>query len=153
MAPKKNAAQKPFWETKTLEEMTPIEWEALCDGCGRCCLLKIEDEDTGDIHLTSLSCKLLNIKTCRCSDYKNRQKKVFDCLSIDLKKVRSLTWLPESCGYRRIDEGRGLAWWHPLVSGSAKTVHQAGISVKKLARSEDEVDPDELHRYIIEDFE
>jgi uncharacterized protein len=142
-------AEKPFWETKTLEQMSSEEWEQLCDGCGRCCLLKLEDEDTGEVHLTRLACKLLDLNSCQCKDYPNRQKKVHDCLSIDIAKVRSLEWLPDSCGYRRVDDGRGLAWWHPLVSGSSDTVHEAGISVRGLARSEARVKPEALFKYII----
>ena len=144
---------KPFWEVKTLEQMTSAEWESLCDGCGRCCLLKLEDEDTSQVYLTRLTCRLLDQGTCRCKDYANRHEKVHDCLSIDVAKVRSLEWLPASCGYRRIDEGRGLAWWHPLVSGSPDTVHEAGISVRSMqTRSEARVKPTTLYKYIIADF-
>ena len=147
------ADAKPFWEVKSLEQMTPSEWESLCDGCGRCCLLKLEDEDTGDVHLTRLVCRLLDQGTCKCKDYANRHTKVHDCLSIDVAKVRSLEWLPASCGYRRVDEGRGLAWWHPLVTGTPETVHEAGISVRALTtRSETRVKPESLHKYIISDF-
>lgn len=139
----------PFWETKRLSQMTQTEWESLCDGCGQCCLNKIEDEDTGDIFLTRLACRLLDIRACRCKDYENRFSRMSDCLSIDLKAVRKLKWLPESCAYRRLNEGRGLAWWHPLISGDPETVHQAGISVRDWARSERGVRKDEIARYII----
>ena len=142
----------PFWETKTLEQMSPTEWEQLCDGCGRCCLLKLEDEDSGECHLTRLACSLLDTASCRCGDYANRHSRMPDCLSIDPEKVRSLAWLPDSCGYRRVDEGRGLAWWHPLISGSAETVHEAGISVRGWVVSEATVSPVELHRFIIRDY-
>ena len=144
---------KPFWETKTLEEMSTAEWEALCDGCGRCCLNKLEDEDTGEIVLTRLACALLDIGQCRCSDYPNRFAKMPDCINLTPEKVRSLTWLPATCGYRRVKEGRGLAWWHPLVSGDPETVHQAGISVRGFARSEKGVKEHNFVRYIISDFD
>lgn len=142
----------PFWQTKSLEEMSLTEWESLCDGCGRCCLVKLEDEDTQEIHLTRLSCRLLDVGSCRCSDYPNRQSKVPDCIAIDPEKVRSLGWLPPTCGYRLIAEGRGLQWWHPLVSGSPDTVHEAGVSVRGWALNETRIKPDHLHRYIIKDF-
>jgi uncharacterized protein len=144
--------ERPFWKTKALEEMSAEEWESLCDRCARCCLLKIEDEDTGDIHLTRLACSLLDVKSCRCSDYPNRFKKMFDCLSVDPAAVRQLTWLPATCGYRLVHEGHDLKWWHPLISGSHDTVHAAGISVRGWARSETGVKPSAIHRYIIEDF-
>ncbi|MCB1526217.1 MAG: YcgN family cysteine cluster protein [Hyphomicrobiaceae bacterium] len=149
----KDEAELPFWQEKTLDEMTESEWESLCDGCGRCCLVKLEDEDNGDVHLTRLACALLDIGSCRCTDYANRHDKMPDCLSIDLATVRSLNWLPRTCAYRRLDEGRDLAWWHPLVSGSAETVHQAGISVRGWALSENSAREDAYHRFIISDFD
>ncbi|MFN3867627.1 MAG: YcgN family cysteine cluster protein [Hyphomicrobiaceae bacterium] len=142
----------PFWQTKSLDDMTQEEWESLCDGCGRCCLLKLEDEDDGTIHLTRLACGLLDIGSCRCSDYDNRHREMPDCVAITPDKVRSLAWLPVSCSYRRIADGRGLAWWHPLVSGTPETVHQAGISVRGWALSERRVSADDVLRYIISDF-
>ena len=144
---------KPFWETKSLEDMTAAEWESLCDGCGRCCLNKLEDEDTGEIVLTRLACALLDIGQCRCSDYPNRFEKMADCINLTPEKVRSIGWLPASCGYRRVKEGRGLAWWHPLISGDPETVHQAGISVRDFARSEKGVREQNFVRYILADFE
>ena len=141
--------EKPFWETKRLKDMSPDEWDSLCDGCGQCCLNKVEDEDTGKIFLTRLSCSLLDLNSCRCKDYENRFARMPDCLSIDVKAVKKLKWLPESCAYRRVNEGRGLAWWHPLVSGDPETVHQAGVSVRGWARSEKGVPEDEIARYII----
>ena len=109
--------------------MSQAEWESLCDGCGRCCLVKLEDDDTGDIHLTRLSCRLLDVKTCRCSSYETRFEKMADCVEITRKKIAKIKWLPTTCAYRGLAEGRDLAWWHPLVSGDPETVHQAGISV------------------------
>ena len=146
------AEPEPFWRTKALEELDRAEWESLCDGCGRCCLLKLEDDDTGEIHLTRLSCKLLDGASCRCRDYPNRHATVPDCVVIDAEKVRRLGWLPESCAYRRLADGRGLAWWHPLVSGSPDTIHEAGISVRGWSRSETSVSPASIHRHIIKDF-
>ena len=130
----------PFWRTKTLEEMSKAEWESLCDGCARCCLVKLEDEDTGEIHFTDLGCTLLEGDSCRCRDYRRRQSRVPDCVKLTPEKVREIPWLPKTCAYRRLAEGQDLAWWHPLVSGDPETVHAAGISVRgKLFGSEDEV--------------
>ena len=144
--------RQPFWKTKTLEEMTREEWESLCDGCGRCCLVKLEDEDTAEVYLTRLACGLLDVRTCRCKDYANRFQKMPDCLEIDVQKARELKWLPTTCAYRMVDEGRDLAWWHPLVSGTGETVHQAGISVRGLAMSERRVNEENYLNYIIPDL-
>ena len=128
---------QPFWRTKALEEMSTPEWESLCDGCGRCCLVKLEDEDTGKIHLTDLGCRLLDGRTCRCTDYARRRRRVRDCIKLTPAGVRSLPWLPKTCGYRLVAEGSDLAWGHPLISGSRETVHEAGISVRgRVAASE-----------------
>ena len=139
----------PYWQRKRLDEMTHREWEQLCDGCGRCCMLKLEDEDTDEIYLTRLSCKLLDIGQCRCTDYTRRHEKVPDCLSLTPKMVRELSWLPDTCAYRLVGEGQDLAWWHPLVSGSAETVHEAGISVRDWAMPETAARAEELHKYLV----
>ena len=140
----------PFWADKTLEEMDEEEWEALCDGCGRCCLIKLEDEDTGEIITSDVHCKLFDAETCRCSDYPNRQKKVPDCIKLTPQNVTTIGWMPRTCAYRRIAEGRGLAWWHPLVSGDPETVIMAGVSV--YGRTEDElsVSPDEWETHAVD---
>lgn len=130
----------PFWRTKTLEQMTPEEWESLCDGCGRCCLVKLQDEDTEAIAYTDIGCKLLDDFACTCRDYPTRQAQVPDCVRLTPETVRALDWLPPSCGYRLVEEGRDLYWWHHLVSGDRETVHAAGVSVRKrVAALEDEL--------------
>ena len=127
-----------FWKTKTLEEMSASEWESLCDGCARCCLEKLEDEDTGKIYFTHISCTLLDAGLCACKDYPNRSAKVSDCVRLSPENVRTLNWLPPSCGYKLVAEGRDLYWWHPLISGDPDTVHSAGISVRgKTVREQD----------------
>jgi uncharacterized cysteine cluster protein YcgN (CxxCxxCC family) len=120
----------PFWRAKTLAEMTDAEWESLCDGCGRCCLLKLEDEDTGEIHATDIGCALFDAGSCRCTDYHNRSERVSDCVRLTPQTLATIPWLPATCGYRLVREGKDLPWWHPLVSGRAETVIEAGISVK-----------------------
>jgi uncharacterized cysteine cluster protein YcgN (CxxCxxCC family) len=134
------AEPAPFWRAKALEDMSTAEWESLCDGCGRCCLVKLEDEDTGAIHFTDIGCKLLDGDTCRCADYRRRRRRVRDCVKLTPETVRSLTWLPVTCAYRLVADGRDLAWWHPLVSGSDETVHEAGVSVRgRVSASEEDV--------------
>ncbi len=129
-------AAKPFWRRKSLEEMTATEWESLCDGCGKCCLNKIEDVDTGEILPTRVACRLLDLGSCRCTDYGRRTRLVPDCVVLTPANVATIPWMPASCAYRRLAEGRDLAWWHPLVSGDPETVHQAGISVRGRVISE-----------------
>lgn len=139
-----------FWRTKRLGEMTQPEWESLCDGCGRCCLNKLIDEDTSRTVFTDVGCKLLDGETCRCTDYAHRQAKVKDCVRLTPRNVRRLTWLPPTCGYRLVAEGRDLYWWHPLKSGSAETVHQAGVSVRgRVTASEKDVPDEKLEEYIV----
>jgi uncharacterized cysteine cluster protein YcgN (CxxCxxCC family) len=120
----------PFWRTTPLEQMSPEQWESLCDGCGRCCLVKLEDEDTGEIAYTDVGCTLLDSQACRCRDYPNRQAKVADCVRLTPASVRTLHWLPPTCAYRLLAEGEDLYWWHPLVSGDPESVHAAGMSVR-----------------------
>lgn len=126
----------PFWQSKPLEEMTHLEWEALCDGCGKCCMNKLEDEETGEIHFTNVACKLFDAKTCRCQNYVNRRKIVPQCHQLTPKKVRRLSWLPSSCAYRLIAEGKELPSWHHLISGSRTTIHKVGASMRHRVISE-----------------
>ncbi len=128
-----------FWKRKSLRELDDAEWESLCDGCGRCCLNKIEFEDTGEIVWTDIRCKLLDPSSCRCSDYVNRRAHVPDCIRLTVEEVETLTWLPPTCGYRLVKEGRDLYWWHPLVSGDPDTVHAAGISVRDRTVNETDI--------------
>jgi hypothetical protein len=142
----------PFWKTTPLSDLTPDQWESLCDGCGQCCLLKVEDEDTGRIFSTRLACQLLDIGTCRCRDYANRLAHVPDCVRLDAGAILELPWLPPTCAYRRLAEGWDLAWWHPLVSGDPETVHQAGVSIRGWARSETGVPASKLAHYIVDEI-
>jgi uncharacterized cysteine cluster protein YcgN (CxxCxxCC family) len=141
--------ETPFWRRKRLDEMSAAEWESLCDGCGQCCLLKLEDEDTGDVYLTRLACSMLDHGSCRCKDYENRFARMPDCVAIDAGTVGSLRWLPETCAYRLIDEGKDLHWWHPLVSGEADSVHWAGVSVRGWATCESRATPETMEHFII----
>ena len=122
--------ETPFWQNKTLSEMSSNEWAALCDGCAKCCLHKIEDEDNGEIFYTDVACSQLNLNSCRCKNFSKRTALVADCIELTKDKLASLKWLPPSCAYRLLDEGKDLPWWHPLVSGDLNTVHTAGVSVK-----------------------
>lgn len=141
---------KNYWQKKELEDMTRAEWEALCDGCGRCCLVKFEDEDTGAIAYTDVGCTFLDGDTCRCRDYKNRQKKVADCVRLTPEVVRTLKWLPPTCAYKLLAEGEDLPDWHPLITGDPDSVHRAGISVRKrISASEEDLTIEELERRIV----
>ncbi|HSH48259.1 MAG TPA: YcgN family cysteine cluster protein [Halomonas sp.] len=137
-----------FWERYTLEELTREEWEALCDGCGQCCLMKLEDDD-GDLAVLDVACELLDIETCRCRDYANRLIRVPDCRQLTPQRAYDYRWLPKSCAYRRLAEGRKLAGWHPLLSGDPERVHRKGISVRNFAVSGRLVPDHELENHII----
>ncbi len=137
----------PFWKRKSLAEMTRAEWESLCDGCGRCCLNKLENETTGEIYFTDVACRLLDMASCRCVSYEDRKRFVPDCRILTPSNIESLSWLPSTCGYRIVNEGGELYWWHPLVSGDPETVHRAGISVR--GRIVSERDTDDLENHVV----
>lgn len=141
-------ASRPFWETKSLEQMTVPEWESLCDGCGLCCLIRFEDEDTGEIFPTRVHCRLFDSQACACTNYPERKRYVPDCIKLTPHNIETLQWMPLSCAYRRIHEGRGLADWHPLVSGNPESVHEAGVSIRGETFSEEDLaDPEDAVQY------
>jgi uncharacterized cysteine cluster protein YcgN (CxxCxxCC family) len=141
-----------FWETVPMDRMNRAEWEALCDGCGKCCLNKLEDEETGEVALTRLACRLLDDESCLCSQYPIRHQFVPECIVLTPKTVRdNLYWLPQTCAYRLVVEGRPLYPWHPLISGEPETVHAAGVSVRGLTIPEFEVGEDDWEDHIIEE--
>ena len=127
---------KPFWETKTLHEMTVQEWESLCDGCAKCCLQKLQDDDTEEVYYTDIVCRYMNSDSCQCTQYEKRQTLVPNCVWLKPEDVESFHWLPRTCAYRSVYEGRGLPEWHPLITGDASSVHIAGVSVKGKVVSE-----------------
>jgi len=131
---------RPFWETTSLERMNREQWESLCDGCGLCCLIRFEDVDSGEVIPTRVHCRLLDAATCSCSNYPGRKREVPDCISLTPALIPRLGWMPKSCAYRRLHEGRGLADWHPLISGDPESVHRAGVSVRGQTISESELE-------------
>lgn len=137
--------QKPFWLSKSLLEMTSSEWESLCDGCGKCCLIKLEDSDTGEVHYTNVACHLLNAHTCRCKDYAKRKLRVPDCIELTPSDVEEFQWLPITCAYRLVHEEKDLPDWHPLISGRPQSVHEAGMSVSHRVVKETSVVDIEAH--------
>ncbi|MBL4711776.1 MAG: YcgN family cysteine cluster protein [Gammaproteobacteria bacterium] len=138
-----------FWESKTLQQMNHAEWESLCDGCGLCCLVKIEDEDTAEVFNTTVSCRQLDIETCRCRDYKNRLEDVPMCTQITLENIPQMHWLPQTCAYKLLYKGKPLPSWHPLITGGNGSVHDVGISAKWFAQSEEYIHPEQLMEFVI----
>lgn len=138
-----------FWEQYPLEELTAEEWEALCDGCGQCCLLKFQDEESGELAVLNLACELLDVHSCRCSDYESRLERVPECTRLTPERVEEFRWLPHSCAYRRVAEGRKLARWHPLLSGDPERVHRKGVSVRSFAVTSRGVPEEQYEDHII----
>jgi len=138
-----------FWETKTLDEMSDAEWESVCDGCGRCCLQKLEDEDTSKVHYTDIACKLLDTDTCQCKHYSSRFDHVPDCVAVRPLDEQKLKWLPTSCAYVKLAKGEPLAEWHPLLSGNPNSVHTAGIGISGRCFPETEVPVSEWEQHLI----
>ena len=150
MATDQSPEDIPFWRRKSLDEMTDSEWESLCDGCGRCCLNKLVEEGSDRTFYTDVGCRLLDGDTCRCRDYEHRLAKVDDCVRLTPKNLAGITWLPPSCAYVLLAEGKDLYWWHPLVSGDPETVHAAGVSVRgRVGSSEKDVPDEELEDHIV----
>jgi uncharacterized cysteine cluster protein YcgN (CxxCxxCC family) len=140
---------QPFWQRKKLTELTAEEWESLCDGCGRCCLKKLQDETTGRVAYTDVACKLLDRDRCRCRGYRRRHELVPDCVALRPDDEQTFAWLPTTCAYRKLAAGKPLEWWHPLVSGDPDSVHRAGISVRGRTLREADVPVDELDTRVI----
>ncbi|MEL6323484.1 MAG: YcgN family cysteine cluster protein [Pseudomonadota bacterium] len=135
---------KPFWETKTLQEMTTTEWESLCDGCGKCCLVLLEDDEDGSVWETDIACRLYDADKRRCTDYSNRHARVPDCVQITPENAATLTWMPTTCAYGRIARGEGLADWHPLVTGDPASTARSGNAARKSLLNEAEIDADDF---------
>lgn len=141
---------REFWKTKSLDELSDAQWESLCDGCGKCCLLKLQNQDTDEIHYTSLACKLLDTATCRCTDYDNRKKWVPDCLILRPLTPVIVSILPGTCSYRLLYSGKELPHWHPLVTGDKNSTINANMSVADKVISESCIHPDDIENYIID---
>ena len=141
--------QRAFWKTKPISDMSHSEWESLCDGCGKCCLNKLENDDTGEVHYTKIACRLLDNESCKCSQYSIRHQFVPDCIVLTPKNISEHAyWLPKTCAYYLLWKGKDLFDWHPLVSGDTNTVHEANVSVKEKTIAEFEVDEDEWEDYL-----
>ena len=143
------AWSRDYWREVPLADMTPYQWEQLCDGCGKCCLQKLEDEDTGEVYYTSLSCQLLDTHSARCTDYSHRLSRVPDCLNLSPDNLASVDWLPVTCAYRLLAEGQDLPEWHPLITGDPESVHRAGISVRGRVQPETTVPEEDWEEHVI----
>ena len=141
--------KKNFWEEKSLTEMTKQEWESLCDGCAKCCLIKLEDIDTAKVYYSKVVCKLMDQNTCQCTNYQERSTIVSDCVWLTPKDIDQFHWLPSTCAYRLLAEGKSLEWWHPLISGDPATVHEAGVSIRGRCISEEHVHPNGYEEHLI----
>ena len=139
---------KPFWETTPLDRMTRAQWESLCDGCGKCCVHKLEDDETGQIFPTNVACRLLDPRTALCKDYPNRKAQVPECVRLTPRLLREIDWLPSTCAYRLLDEGKPLPDWHPLRTGDPESVHRAGVSVRGWTVSE--VEAGDLEHHLVD---
>ncbi len=145
-----NSQDQAFWLEKTLDQMSTEEWESLCDGCARCCLLKLEDVDTGRLYFTSVHCRLLDLQQCRCTQYPRRSQQVPDCVTLTPENLAELSWMPSTCAYRLLAEGKPLPAWHPLVSGDPNSVHEAGISIRSYAIDETAIPADSVQEFIVD---
>lgn len=141
--------KNPFWKEKELSELSTKEWESLCDGCGKCCCIRLEDEDTADIYITDVVCKLFDAQTCQCTDYKNRSSLVPDCVTLTPKNVHQLRWMPETCAYRLVAAGQDLPEYHHLISGDRNSIHEAGMSVQNAVICETVIEEDDLPRRLV----
>ena len=139
------AVAEPFWQAKRLDQMTEAEWESLCDGCGRCCLHKLRDEESGALAYTNVACRLLDTTSCQCRNYGERRREVPDCIGLTAPMLAEIDWLPPSCAYRRLAEGRDLPVWHPLITGDRLSPHRAGVTVAGRVISEDHAGDLEYH--------
>lgn len=144
-----NDQSQAFWHQKTLHEMTQSEWESLCDGCGKCCLVKLQDEDTDEVAYTNIVCQYSDADTCQCTEYQQRNELVPHCVWLKPEMIDEFFWLPNTCAYRLVAEGKNLESWHPLLSGDVKSVHKSGNSIKGKVFSEAYIHPDDVEEYII----
>ncbi len=141
---------QPFWKQKSLHQLSREEWELLCDGCAKCCLFKLEDKKTGSVSYTGVCCRLLSLRTCRCTSYKNREKQVPTCMNLSPTRVEQFHWLPKTCAYRLVHEGKDLPLWHHLVSGDKELIHRLGFSIKGKVVSEKNIHMLRLHQHVVD---